>query len=412
MIRYIKKEYILFLALFVIFFDEIFHVSFIALGLTSVEGIKKYQAILLFAIVFPIMLFQIIKGKLDLKARQVLTFCSLILFLYLLTPLFFRGNNSFYTTYLLAYGAECIPAAFVGILLAKVTDLDKMIRYLPFFLIPVILVIGTIGFIVALKGAMITGNSEDGGALTYHSLSYLMAYSFSYCCYYILWGKRKKTKWNRILVVFLFLLMLYSAIVCAVSGGRGGFMALAIQLFLIFCYYISRSNTSLVRSIFFLILLLGLLSYLLSEFGLSESSGLSRVNTRFTEDSSRNDLYIQAIDVFLSSPIIGYGLGSIWWTMGLYSHNMVLDMLAEVGLLGTIILVLILFRTFVRLFKLSRYSPVVFFIMLVFTGALINNTFSEYWIASYKLFFVCAFAFCRRSLRNPVHSVDLLSVNV
>lgn len=411
MIGYIKKKFVLFLALFVIFFDEIFQVSFIAMGLTSAEGVKQYQAILLFAIVFPIMFFQIIRGKLEPKARQVLVFCSLILILYLITPLFYRGIPSFYTTYLLAYGAECIPAAYVGILLAKATDMDKMIRYLPFLLIPTILVIGTIGFTVAMKGAMILVGSEDGGALTYHSLSYLMAYSFSYCCYYLFWGKRKNTKWNKILVIFLSLLMLYSAIVCAISGGRGGFMVLAIQSFLIFSYYISRSNTNIFRSIFFVIILLGLSFYILSEFGLSDSSGLSRISAHLTEDSGRGGLYNQAIDVFLSSPIIGHGLGSIWWTIGLYSHNLVMDLLAEVGLVGAIVLMLILIRSFVSLFKLSKIDPVNFFIILVYTGALINNSFSEYWIASYKLFFVCAFAFCRRSLQKPVLSLEKLEAN-
>lgn len=399
MLSFIKHNYIPVLSLFVIFFDEIFNSVVLLLGITTVEGIKQYQAILLFLIVAPIMALDMIGGRWDKWTRQDVFVCFAILALYALTPLFYGTPPSSYFTYLYCYASECIPAAYIGSLLAKNPSIERINIWLPIFLIPVTLIIGTVGFSAAMVGEVV-GQVENSGALSYHTLSYMMAFSFSYSCYMCFFGGLKKTTFSRFLKIILFSTMIFSIFVCLLGGGRGAFLLIiVISLFLFFFYFSnSNSNSVITKSVIVCAIVVIIVFFAISNFDLMESSGISRLQNRLTYDEARTSLYKEAFEIFFSSPILGSGLGSIWWTMGIYSHNMVLDLLAETGLLGTSVFVLFLLRTIFCSLKLSRISPICLLMLIVLIGCLVSDSFSGYWIGSIKLFFVCSFVHCKYCL--------------
>ena len=396
MLSFIKHNYIPFLSLFVIFFDEIFNTVILLLGITTVEGIKQYQAILLFIIVAPIMALDMIAGRWNKWTRQVVFVCFAILGLYTLTPLFYGAPPSFYFTYLYCYVAECIPAAYIGSLLAKSPYIERVNVWLPFLLIPVTLIIGTVGFSAAMVGEVV-GQDENSGALSYHTLSYMMAFSYSYSCYMCFFGGLKKTTYSRILKIILFATMLFSLLVCLLGGGRGAFLLIiVVSLFLFFFYFFnSSSNSVIIKSAIVCSIVIIIVFFAILNFDLMESSGISRLQNRLTYDEARASLYNEAFEIFYSSPIWGNGLGSIWWTMGIYSHNMILDLLAETGLLGTSVFTMILLRTIFCSLKLSRVSPICLLMLIVLIGCLVSDSFSGYWIGSIKLFFVGSFVHCK-----------------
>lgn len=396
MLSFIKHNYIPVLSLFVIFFDEIFNSVVLLLGITTVEGIKQYQAVLLFLIVAPILALDMIGGRWDKWTRQVVFVCFAILGLYALTPLFYGAPPSFYFTYLYCYVAECIPAAYIGSLLAKNPSVERVNVWLPIFLIPVTLTIGTVGLSAAMVGGIV-GHDENSGALSYHTLSYMMAFSFSYSCYLCFFGGLKKTRFSRFLKIVLFFTMLFSILICILGGGRGAFLLiLAESLFLFFFYFSnSNSNSVIIKSAIVCSVVVIIVFFAIINFDLMESSGISRLQNRLTYDEARASLYNEAFELFFSSPIWGNGLGSIWWTMGIYSHNMIFDFLAETGLLGTSVFVILLLRTIFCSLKLSRVSPVCLLMLIVLMGSLVNGFFSGYWIGSIKLFFICSFVHCK-----------------
>lgn len=402
MLSFIKHNYIPILSLFVIFFDEIFNTVILLLGITTVEGIKQYQAILFFLIVVPIMTLDLLDVKLNRWTRQVVILCVVILGSYVLTSLFYGSPPPFYFTYLYCYGAECLPAAYIGAKLANSPYAARINGWLPFFLIPSTLILGTVGVSAAMMGEMVERGAEGSGALTYHSLSYMMAFCFSYSCYYVFFSGVKKTKMTLFLKIALFLLMIYSTLVCMLSGGRGAFFVIIVESLFMLYFYISNSKSKVVffRSAIVLFIVAVAIAFVISNYGLLESSGISRLESRLTQDEARASLYNKAYDIFLASPIWGNGLGSIWWTMGIYSHNVILDLLAEVGLIGAFAFVFVLLRTFFCSLKLSRTYPVCLLALIVLIGCLVNDTFSGYWIGSIKLFFVCSFIHCKYSSRK------------
>lgn len=398
MIKLIKIYWLPILVLFVIFFNEIFSCSAILRGFTVDTGMKQYEAMLLAAVGYSMMGYDLLKGRMKKREHRTLFFLFAILFLYMLTPVFYGGSSDMHTTYLLVFVSECIPAAYIGIRFAKSGLHHRINDLLPYTVIPISVLIGTIGLTAAMMGLTV-GNSDGqvGGdtGLNYQSLSYFMAFSYTYASYYALYVK-KKGLINIFLRFAMAADMLFCAMICLMAGGRGAFVYIvAITFFMIF-YFLKSSKRHRAFAVITIILLAIIFIYIFNTFGVMQTKGMERVTGKLTEDNVRQELYQSAFDTFLTSPIIGMGVGSIWWTVGFYCHNMILDLLAETGLVGTLFLLSIVWRTFLRLYKLSVKDKTYLFLLLVMAGELTSCMFSGYYIAAFKIYFVCAFVYCFR----------------
>lgn len=404
--NFIKKNYVIFMTMFVFFFDELFNAFLLVMGWASMSGIKQYEAIIMSLLVYPLLVLDFFRGHIGKKARQVVAFCCLILFLYLLTSLFYDVVPKNYISYLYLFCAECIPAAYLGTKFAKSNNIDDINKWLPLFLIPLVLILGTVGLKASAMGQIVHSDDDDTGGLVYQSLSYYMAFAFSYCCYYVFFSGSKKTRINKIVKVVLSLLIFYTAIVCMISGGRGAFLAMIVYVVFVFYLFLKKFKLGLLSLLFITAIVIFATISIISYFDVMDSAGMSRVQSSLTQDESRADKYMNAYDAFISSPVWGNGVGSIWWTVGVYSHNMFLDMLSEVGLIGTTFLIVILCGSSIKLFRVSLKNDSCILIMMVFIGNLIHNFFSGYWIASMKLFFVCSFIYClsQNTIKNFVNN--------
>lgn len=399
MVKYLVKNYLPLLVLFFFFFDELFHTLLLVNGRTEFTGIKQYGAILLAVMVYPMMAYHFIKGKIDKRTHRVLLFCGIVLILYLLTSALWGGTPDKYIVFLLVYGSESLPAAYIGALIAKSANRDKIFFWLPFFIIPTSLILGTVGYTVAIAGEMVSAQDEDSGGLNYQRLSYFMAFSFTYTLYYIYYCGLNKT-FNRKLQKYLFILLLvFTSLICLVSGGRGGFLVLVAVSSFVMLYYMKRSRISILKLTFFLFIIACLIISIVIYFDAMETRGVMRLTTRIFDASSREGLYKNSINAFLSAPW-GNGLGSIFWINGIYSHNMIIDFLAELGIIGTIFMVVIIFKAFLKLYKYSNTDSLVLFMLLAFIANTIHYMFSGYWMGAHKLFLICAFIYC---YKPPVH---------
>ena len=161
-----------------------------------------------------------------------------------------------------------------------------------------------------------------------------------------------------------------------------------------------------------LILLVGValtLVYLVSYFQVFESVGATRIVNSLTKDEGRMGLWEKAIDSFKESPIIGHGLGSVWWEVGFYSHNFLADLLVETGIIGTITIMSVLIKCVLRIIRLSKSNTMAMFLLIVFSGILVETAFSGYWLSASKLFLVYGFVYGyssipRRSSFASVHA--------
>lgn len=86
-------------------------------------------------------------------------------------------------------------------------------------------------------------------------------------------------------------------------------------------------------------------------------------------------------------------VGSIWYTVGYYSHNIVMDLLAETGIIGTTFFLSLLLKTFLGLYRLMRYQKTAILLSVIFLGTLLKYTFSGYYLGAYNLFMMCSFVY-------------------
>lgn len=375
-----------------VFYDEFFFSVLALTGINHVSGLKTYEAVPMALAAYLMLAYDIFKRRIDKRTVNVLLYLFVLLILYITTQIFFVGKMGNYRSGLLLFGAESIPMAIIGARLAKSnpSSMAKMDRLLPFFSIPIAFLIGTIGLRYVNESILMVG---DDTGMSYQSISYAMAFCYTYSAYYVFFSPLKGKKYYKVLRLLMIPTMLFCAIICLTSGGRGAFVLIAaVTLYIIFT--LRNSMKGYFGKFLIIVLSLSVVFMVVSTYmGVWESAGMSRVMHSLTKDVERARLYSTALETFLESPLVGQGVGSIWFTVGFYSHNMVLDWLAETGVIGTSLFSYILYRTAFYLYHLIKHQKIAIFLSIVFLGALIYNTFSGYYLGAGKLFFVSSFVY-------------------
>lgn len=396
-----KNSSILFplFALFVIFADEVFFCFMAASGTIVESGMKSREAIFVAAVAYSMLFADIVNQKLSLRNYKQLLVLLGIMILYYVTQFFFSEGmkKPNYTAHLLVYGALCIPAAYVGMRLARTGGDEKMIDFLPIYVIPVALIVGSATAITSAAGTLL---KDDESAFNYQSASYYLAYCFSYSVFFVFLNDRAKQHMaGKFLSLVMFIMLFVCAAGCVMGGGRGAFVYLVIMgIYLVYRIIQERGNGKAKVSTMVLLIATTLIAvFLASRLDIFDSAGFTRISDNLTTDDNRDALWKSAINAFKQSPILGQGIGSVWWTVGFYSHSMFTDFLAETGIVGTAIFLLVLLKCFFTLLRRSRDNCFDMFIFLVFCGALVEYTFSGYWISAPKLFLVYGYVYGLKS---------------
>ncbi|MBM7712764.1 O-antigen ligase family protein [Enterococcus xiangfangensis] len=230
-----------------------------------------------------------------------------------------------------------------------------------------------------LRSGLNSGIAPQTGNNAYY-ISVFVGISFSYILKFL-------EKKNNKLVFFHLLLMLIGLSMLIATGKRGPLLSVAISVILVTIIYILSSTASTKN--FFIIGLIGLISLLVlintSVFkNLIEMISLKQGDNFL---SGRSLLWSDTLKTFEAYPFFGQGLLSMRLKLGLDSHNVYLQLLAETGLVG--------FLTFIW-FTTSRLinSAVLMF----------NKVKSETSIFSlyFQIFFLC---YCFTG--NPIYNLNL-----
>ena len=388
-----NNGYLFFILFFLfVFFDEIFFFILILTGTSAEGGMKTYEVVPIAGITYAMMVYDMLNGHVSKRAWHVMFILLAIVLLYLLTPLFHDGANAKYRSSLLLILAESIPAAYIGTRLAysRPGEMLKIDKILPFFVISISIALGMVGVRYAREPMLIR---EDESGLGYQSLSYFMSYCYAYCAYYVFFSPLKNTKIHRFFRIVMLPDMLFCALMCLISGGRGAF----VFIIMISIYILYTLRKSMKRHIgYYILIIIGVSVAFLSAayyFDIWNSAGMNRVVEHLTDDTERERLYRLAFQAFEKSPIVGQGMGSIWYTVGYYSHNIVMDLLAETGIIGTTFFLSLLLKTFLGLYRLMRYQKIAVLLSIIFLGALLNNAFSGYYLGAFKLFMMCSYIY-------------------
>lgn len=382
-----------FFALFVIFADELFLSYMSMMGINVESGMKSIQAIGVAAIAYFLLLKDIFSHNLSKKNYMQLLSLLVVMLLYYSTHYFYpRGAaNSNYMAHFLSFGSLSIPACLIGIRFSSHEYNKEILDLLPIFIVIVTVTVAPQVFLTSVTGSLLTGKDS---VFDYQNASYYLAFCFSYAAFYVLFRKKSnKSLYGKIAYVFMFVVMFVCAIGCLMGGGRGAFVYLVlIGIYLAYRSF-KDSGRFKFRNIVSLAFIMAVLLLLANHYNIFESAGFVRVSENLTSDDARADLWKKAMAGFKESPILGNGLGSVWWTVGFYSHNILSDLLSETGIIGTVIALVVLFKMFRKLTKLSGRSEFDMFMLVLYIGCLVYVAFSCYWISFHKLFLIYGYAY-------------------
>ena len=390
-----NKYFFPFFFLFTLFSEEIF-CSYLSVQGTIVEsGMLQKIYVVIAPISYMILARDISKGHYGKRETQFLGILMGLLLLLLITFVFYSNVPSHFVTSILHFSGVCVPASICGMHLASNHSWKEVDTLLPYFLGFIGLAVGVFGIRTLLVSLTVDAESS----LDYQNVSYFMAEVFSYSAYCVFFSSLRFSSRFTIVRLALFFLMAFSSVVVMISGGRGGFLYLCVSIFVLIVLLAKTNRLSRFKLVLIIMICLTLFIVLASNFSIFESSGFSRITTSLTDDDSRKELYSLAWQSFENSPLIGHGLGSVWMEVGFYCHNLVLDLLVEVGLLGLAIYLILYIKTGLKLWIWMRYNAFCILIFIAMLKVTVMTMFSGYWLNALQLWLVFGFVYiasCKR----------------
>ncbi len=391
-----QSKYIFaFFALAVIFADELFY-SFVSVsGITLVSGIKAIELMFMAAVAYLLLVGDMFNKQ--LSGRNYIQFLALLILLglYYITGKIYSPMMDNYWSNLLAYGALCIPACYVGMRLARESYEKEIMRLLPLFVFVLSLIVARAVIFSSAQMTLLGTNEED--VFNYQNSSYYLSFCYSYCFYYVFFYNRKEAKrkyFGRKIEKYIMIALLFvCAISCLLGGGRGAFVFLVFVSGYLLFRIVTQEGKGKMSYILLLIFGVGVIALLLSQFHVLESTGFARIQDQLTSDDERSSLWDKAMKEWKDSPLLGHGLGSIWWTLGIYSHNIVADLLAETGIIGSSIILYVIAKMLITVIKRSKINAFDMFMLVFFLGALVHDSFSGYWFSSYKFYLMVGYVY-------------------
>lgn len=217
----------------------------------------------------------------------------------------------------------------------------------------------------------------------------------NYLCAYLAFGviyalnilTTKNKLWKKVIAIVELIVYFYLVLI---SGSRGGLLAIVVAAVVYFLTYGDKNIKYIGRKII-LIVLIAVLMIVMIDY-LPEYLKLRFTVANVIEDggSGRTDLWKQTWDLFVSGnlfrQLFGVGTATIAWCFASYgysevnvTHNMFIETLAELGVIGLILYSMAIFSFIKAAFNFKdKYSFAVIFCMLIMSLSTSIYTFKPY----------------------------------
>lgn len=341
------------------------------------------------------------------KILKTLLVSLAIIFLYKLTSSFYIIESDKYQSFFLVLIGQFLPISLLSTICSYDLNLQIGIKKT----IPFVAILFTI---TAFFAAFFPNSATSGGyaynenGLNYQSISYLAAYATSMSVYYII--TQKKFIWfffNKKQWVFLFFaLLIINLLTILIAGGRGG-LVLFVILICYLWYYLNKYSTKdhgnkIFYNIIIAILIISIIAFCFY-FAANSSiytNGFSRILSflQYGDSNGRNELRETALATFWGKPILGHGLGSVFYEIGEYTHNILTDILVEMGILGFLISIGMFIKIIKKLRLIISEDVSNCIWSLIFLDGLVMSLFSGYYLATCPLIWTLFFALYSSSL--------------
>lgn len=154
-----------------------------------------------------------------------------------------------------------------------------------------------------------------------------------------------------------------------VSIGYTGARQYLIIMFALFALYILLMKGNMIGKVFILIGGVYVVSYIMFQSVMSDYINVIS-NKGLLEGTGRNELFEMGVKLFKENPVFGVGFGgyNYYGAYGAYPHNMIVEQLAEIGLVGVLFVYIcvLLNKKALYLMYMPKQGVVLMYVMLAF----------------------------------------------
>ncbi len=363
----------------------------------SESGQLQNTLIILFIIGFAFFINIYVVGKEKLiKSQKVFLFaCALFGIMYLYTSSAYKvlvnvsledstvsGVRHLYMAHFLRWGSVCMTSVVSGMMIMRKGIIEKVGKYIPLFTIVLTILISKETY----KGMEMLYGNEFG--FNYQNVTYYQASFLILNLYYLFYYKPKHSSYtHKILRLFVGICLLLNIVYIISAGGRGGFIILVVSVVYILLSFLLKGKSNIYARIA-IILVVVLAFYSFADFmKLWDSTGFYRVTHMIEIDKGGRELLRELAEPIIEdSFFIGHGLGSVWFTLGYPSHNVIQDVHIELGIIGVVLFIALLLNTIYRLYLLLK-KDTKYQLLMLYSFNCIMLLFSGYWISQPDLWF-------------------------
>lgn len=375
--------------------------AFVGVSYSEKEGAgplyKVYMGLLFILGIYP-FLQKGLKNQLSVKAALPLT----VILIYIIFGFIQIHSDTPFFLYLVCFA---VPAIGVALNMDQEEGLKRMMKWfdvlLPFF---------AVSFIFMVRNIMLVKLESDESAYS-QITSYYAAFCFVIDTFLLRYSDYPKfgitrKKWYNVIRIIL---LPYFVIVCFFCGGRGA----SVLLFVAMCSHIGLMRQFLSRY-FWKVIISIVIIFVVLAFSLGKLSNdyLDLLTSNFdrisalveggsidtSASSGRDEIWVDAINKWVESPIWGFGLFSYMEVFYIRPHNIFIEIMLQGGLVLLLLFCYILFRCIIKYRKMVRFDRNQVFLMpfilycatvLMFSGSYWYETF--FWfilVYIYKFKFV------------------------
>ena len=394
---FLRRYYVPILTIVVVIGQQLyFSTGFIIQTINpKVELNGRYSIFLLalFALAFLLFFKRLLLERCSLNpsAWAMLTLSGLI------TVLCLTHRNEYLNKwdFLIYYIIICLPAFVIGITL----DVDKGYKILADMvkMIDALMLIMTAGvFAYEYINYSLGFTNRALGGVTYQLVSYIGALGFGMNCAMLsVKDDLRFPMFRGYIYRNIQVALLFAQIICVIlSGGRGCFVLLCVYGISSCVAFADRTRRNIVPLA--ILLLTVMLSIVLLASNTTDISNI--IKTRgferiFTYHDNRSEVFDSALRIIVNHPLIGCGVGGYISELGIYPHNIILEILLNWGFLGLFIALIIVLFTVARLFRLFKARdglvPLVFIGIFPVVFLMLSSSF----MANATLWFYLGLAF-------------------
>lgn len=400
---YVNDKWAVFFATVIVYAYPLYY------NLFSIFGIQRpywalpvYAAILLFC---TLVMFCLDCGEnhFRITKRQgwVLLLIFAIFISYFLTNSRY-GVNDIASDTIEDFLARGVPAVLIAMVAAKKVSINSISKGMGIIHIIFTICSSKIIWISILNGYS-TSKWESLFSYDYQSASYMAAYAVGIGLYKLFIEYKGNSIWRR-------MFYLYSIITCTIlsvySGGRGGVVLCAVYVILLCLYFIFIEKKAIKFLSFVVVLMISFVimfnflfdnSQLLSGFTRAfEFVGAGGINWEGT--SGRQSIYQNCLNLISEHPFLGYGITGAPRNGIERSHNIILDILIDGGIVYLVIWIMLWVIFFKHCLSKMKTNSCYALLVVFFIDDFIMLNFSGVYMRTSAMWFAVVYAFVEAGL--------------